>query len=290
MSGCEHAIRRGSLPLTSREVVQSATNQPGRPLTVDVHTSVLGLLKEGAWFGGLPPALQKLILQESVVRTYRKGQVIVREGEPPKGLFVVLEGRVRAIRDVGNGDEVLLHVGEAGCWFAYYSVFHGAPSIGSVVADSRVRVLVLTVLRFERIVEDEPRYFRAFANLALEHYAVLFRYVAEGHGLPPEDLLRMRLADLAALRRRDRPTGGPVSVNVSQADLATMVGVSRQTLNGLLARLQLDGLIEVGFRRIRVLDETRLRDKPSGDDTAGRSRHADTAGAHDRAPRLRGLA
>ena len=69
-----------------------------------------------------------------------------------------------------------------------------------------------------------------------------------------------------------------------------MVGVSRQTLNGLLARLQLDGLIEVGFRRIRVLDETRLRDKPSGDDTAGRSRHADAAGAHDRAPRLRGLA
>jgi CRP-like cAMP-binding protein len=259
-------------------------------LTVDVHTSVLGLLKEGAWFGGLPPALQKLILQESVVRTYRKGQVIVREGEPPKGMFVVLEGRVRAIRDVGDGDEVLLHVGEAGCWFAYYSLFHRRPSIGSVVADSRVRALLLTAPKFERIIEDEPRYYRAFADLALEHYAVLFRYVAEGHGLAPEDLLRARLADMAGLRRYERPTDGPVSVNVSQSDLATMLGVSRQTLNGLLARLQADGLIEVGFRRIRVLDEARLRNERGSEDTADSSRRAAAAGAHDGAPRLGGVA
>jgi DNA-binding transcriptional MocR family regulator len=104
-----------------------------------------------------------------------------------------------------------------------------------------------------------PRHFRAFAELALKHYAFLFRFLAEASGLAPEGRLRTRLAGLAELRRREQGTSGPIDVTVSQADLATMVGVSRKTLNTLLAHLQARGLIEVGFRRIRVLDEARLR-------------------------------
>ena len=58
-------------------------------MTIDVHTSVLGLLKQGAWFGALPPALQKLIPQESVVPTDRKGQVRLRR------ILVLGETRLR---------------------------------------------------------------------------------------------------------------------------------------------------------------------------------------------------
>jgi CRP-like cAMP-binding protein len=40
---------------------------------------------------------------------------------------------------------------------------------------------------------------------------------------------------------------------LSQVELASMVGLSRQRLSTLLGRLAAQGLIEVGFRRIRVL-------------------------------------
>ena len=40
---------------------------------------------------------------------------------------------------------------------------------------------------------------------------------------------------------------------MTQAELATMVGVSRQTLSALLGRLEARGVIETGFRSIRVL-------------------------------------
>jgi len=230
----------------------------------EAHPSVLKLLRQGAWFGGLPPALQELILRESVVRSYPKGQVVIREGEPPKGLFAVLEGRVRAVCWAGDAAEVLMHVGEAGLWFGHYGAMSRNPSIGSVIADSPVRLLLLPAFKFERIVADEPQYYRAFADAALERYAFLFRYVAEAHGLSPEGRLRARLADLAHLAGRERPRRGPVALTVSQTDLATLVGVSRQTLNGLLKRLEAERLIEVAFRRIRVLDEARLRDGRGG--------------------------
>lgn len=228
-------------------------------MDLKANVAAVALLKKGAWFGSLPPDLQATILQRGVVRSYRKGQVVIQEGESPKGLFAVLEGAVRGLCQVGDADEVLIHVGEAGLWFGVYGLLSGAPSIGSVITDAATQVLMLPIAEFGRIVEEEPRYYRHFAALALQHYALLYRYVAEGHGLPREELLCRRLVDLAEFRRRDNPTEGPVSLTVSQADLATMIGVARQTVNVILTRLEAHGLIEVGFRTIRILDEERLR-------------------------------
>ncbi len=55
------------------------------------------------------------------------------------------------------------------------------------------------------------------------------------------------------LWRDDLPTSGPVDLPLSQVELASMVGLSRQRLSTLLGRLAAQGLIEVGFRNIRVL-------------------------------------
>jgi len=228
---------------------------------LDIHArpQVAGLLRQGSWFGGFPPALQMLILQRSVIRSYQKGQFIIGDGAAPRGLFAVLEGQVHVVCHVGDADEVLVHIGEAGFWFGDHGVHSGAPSIGSVIAESAARTLLLPVAEFERIITDDPRSYRAFASLLVDRYAFLFRYMAQGQRLGREGWLCTRLADLAELRRRDMPASGSVTLTVSQADLATMVGVSRQTLNALLARLRARGLIEVGFRRIAVLDEAGLR-------------------------------
>jgi len=228
---------------------------------LDDYSGILEILRQGRWFGGLPSSLQDAVVHRSVIRTYGKGDVILREGEPAEGMFAVLDGQVRVVRSVGDAHEVLIHVGDVGFWFGEHGTMAGMPSIGSIVADAPVRVLVLPLFEFERIVEDEPRYFRAFADLLFDRYAVLFRYMGEMHSLASEEWLRTRLADLAAMRRGDLPTRDPVSITVSQADLATMIGVSRQTLNALLTRLEARGLIEVGYRSIRVLEcERALQD------------------------------
>jgi CRP/FNR family transcriptional regulator, cyclic AMP receptor protein len=223
-------------------------------LTKEDSEQALDILKHGEWFGGLPARLQELVVHHSIIRTYRKGQYIIREGEATKGIFGVLEGKVRAVCLVGDGNEVVTHVGEAGLWVGQYGMLSGALSIGSIIANSRVRALLLPVSKFEQIVEEEPRYYRAFAALIVKGYGVLFRYLAEANGLVPEEWLRLRLADLAAGRRRNAPAGDPVEISVSQAELATMIGVSRQTISALLARLEARGLIEIGFRTIRVLN------------------------------------
>ena len=169
---------------------------------MEADRDIANLLKAGRWFGGLPAALQDLIIERSVRKPYRKGDYIVREGKPPKAMHAVLSGRVRVTRKVGDEqEEMLIQLGGPGFWFGDYAVYSGAKSIASIVADTAVTTLALTVKEFERIVREEPGYFRAFADLLFERYADLLRYLAESHGLAPEEWLRTRLIDLAAVGR-----------------------------------------------------------------------------------------
>jgi CRP-like cAMP-binding protein len=112
--------------------------------------------------------------------------------------------------------------------------------------------------RKESMVDEEPRWFRPFARLALQRYALMVRQLSDTRSLPPGDRLRSRLADLIELRRLERFGRGPIVLRLSQEELARIVGVSRQTLNALLSELRAAGLIEPGFRSLRIPDPERL--------------------------------
>jgi CRP-like cAMP-binding protein len=157
------------------------------------------------------------------------------------------------VRALGNGAETLIHVGESGFWFGEYAMLSGAPAIASVVAAANTSALLLPTSAFERLVADEPRHYPHFARLLTERFATVFRYASEARAAAAEEWLRTRLHGLAERGRLDAVVEGPVDITVSQAELATMVGVSRQTLCMLLGRLQARGMIEVGYRKIRVL-------------------------------------
>jgi len=245
-------------------------------------------LSQGGWFGGLPRALQDTILERSTVRRFTKGQVINVEDSPADALFAILEGTVHMVRDPGGGEESLIHVGEPGFWFGAMAVLTNNPIPATAIARTPVRALMLTKTQVDRIVDEEPRYYAPFAKLALDRFALLVRMFAELRDLSPEARLRARLVNLAHLRQQDRDERGVLSLSVSQADLARMVGVSRQTLNTLLGRLAREGVIELAFRKIRVLQPARLMNPNApleDDDSANRASAGSAATRSPRPPR-----
>lgn len=208
---------------------------------------------EAGWFGGLPQALQARIVSRSRLRTFAKGDYLVRQGNVTKGMHGLLAGRTHHLHQVSEMQEVLLHVGAPGMWFGEYPLLSGEAAIGSVLAAAPTRTLFLPERGFEAIIEEEPRHLRHFARLLASRFGVAFRYLAESHGLAPEDWLLSRLRGLVETQHSGSIAGAPLdTISISQSQLASMVGLSRQTMNTLLARLARRGSIEVGFQSIRV--------------------------------------
>ena len=225
---------------------------------LDERQLLINRLSQGSWFGRMPLALRELVIARSRLRTYAKGQLLSIEGSPPKGLFAVLEGQVHVVATLASGDEALIHVAEPGFWLGEFGVLAGTPTLATFVAHSKVRALFFPKTQFDLIVDEEPRYYRYFAHLVFERYAALLRAFVEVQEVTPDVRLRRRLSAMAQLQQSVRASAGPVTLGLTQAELSRMIGVSRQTLNGLLNGLQQQGLIELGFRKITVIDPRRV--------------------------------
>lgn len=212
----------------------------------------IDVLRSGRWFASLPKALQSRIAQDAVLRQFRTGQHLLREGDPGRGMFGVVRGRTRHVCRVGEDREVLMHVGGPGLWTGEYSMLTGARSVGSVIADAPTQALHLSAKSWRQIVDEEPRWLGHFAALMAERFATAFRAYADAQGLTREEWIHARLRLVAQVEREH---GSQVPrIRLSQSHLASMVGVSRQTLSAALARLQRRGLLRVGFRVIELVE------------------------------------
>lgn len=221
--------------------------------------NALNLLRKGNWFGGLPEDLQGLLLDNSMIRLAEQNQVLIAEDTRPTGMFGLLEGQIVMTRQIDDKKDFLIHLGGPGFWFGENGILSGDPTLVTATAHTKVRALFLPISNFKQIIEVEPRYYELFAQLALSRYAILIRALGQSMSLSPEEYLRIRLADLSDMIHSERKSEDIVELALSQADLAAMIGSSRQTTNVLLKKLESKGLIEVAFRKIKILDPHRLR-------------------------------
>jgi len=212
----------------------------------------IDVLRRGQWFAGLPQPLQARIAQLGVLRRFRAGQHLLREGDLPRGMFGLVSGRTRHICQVGEDREVLMHVGGPGLWTGEYSMLSGCRSVGSVIADAPTQALHLSAAHWRRLVDEEPRWLGHFGALMATRFATAFRAYADAQGLTRDDWVHSRLALLAQVEQEH---GAPSpQIRLSQSQLASMFGLSRQSLSAALANLQARGLVRVGFRLIELVD------------------------------------
>lgn len=221
--------------------------------------NALHLLRKGNWFVGLPEDLQGLLLDNSMIRLAEQNQVLIAEDTRPTGMFGLLEGQVAITRQIGNKNDFFIHLGGPGFWFGENGVLSEDPPLITATARTKVRALFLPISSFKQIIEVEPRYYKSFAQLVLSRYSILIRVLSQSNSLSPEEYLRIRLADLSDMIHSERKSGDIVELSLSQTDLAAMIGSSRQTINMILKKLESKGLVEVAFRKIKIIDPSGLR-------------------------------
>jgi len=228
-------------------------------MRAEYRQNALRLLRKGKWFGELPEELQHLLLDNSMLRLAEKNQGLIAEDTYPTGMFAMLEGQVAITRQIGNKEDYFFHLGGPGFWFGENSLLSQESTVITATARTKVRLLFLPTSSFEQIVNNNHRYYKLFVKLMLARYAIVIRTLGLSNTLPPEEFLRIRLADLSDMIHSEGFSEDVVDLALSQTDLAAMIGASRQTINMLLKKLESEGLIEVAFRKIRILNPVALR-------------------------------
>jgi CRP/FNR family cyclic AMP-dependent transcriptional regulator len=212
------------------------------------------VLAQASWMGA--DLIEPLIRHGRIIRL-APGQWAQAEGEEETGLLVVIEGVVQMLCKAPGDREVLIGQGGPGYALGQTTRFGGGPRIVTVVSAGRSRVLRITDRALTLIAAEAPQIWQAVAALLYLQMRALAQLVVETVALPPRQRLASRL-DL--LSRAPLPEAGrQMTLRLPQQALGEMLGLSRKTVNGLLAEFEAAGLIARGYGAITVLDAAGLR-------------------------------
>lgn len=197
------------------------------------------------------------LAQRGRVRNYSSGTVLFHEGEPGDSLHVVVEGRIRVAVVSPTGEEATVaYIGPGDC-VGEFSIFDGRPRSASAIASERTKTFVVTRDAFVEWLEDRP----TAALALLETLSLRLRradeQLADLSFLDLPHRLAKQLLHLS--QAHGEKTDGGARLRVTPGELASMLAVSRESVNKQLNFVQREGWITLGRGWVRVLDPHALR-------------------------------
>ncbi|WP_372876195.1 Crp/Fnr family transcriptional regulator [Pseudomonas sp.] len=217
-------------------------------------------LQGGHWFGALPAALQDALLAAARVQRLDAGQRLFRRGDPPSGLYAVVEGAMRIGAVSAQGKEALLTLIEAPYWFGEVSLFDGQPRTHDAFAEGASTLLLVPQSALLELLERQPQYWRDFALLMSQKLRLAFIALEQMSLLPAAPRLARRLLMIAENYGEGESRR---VIHLAQEQLALMLAISRQTTNQILNELQAQGILRLTYGEIEILDLARLRQAAS---------------------------
>ena len=217
-------------------------------------------LQGGHWFSALPAALQDALLEMAQVQRLDAGQRLFRRGDPPCGLYAVVEGAMRIGAVSAQGKEALLTLVEAPYWFGEVSLFDGQPRTHDAFAEGASTLLLVPQAALLALLEQQPQYWRDFALLMSQKLRLAFIALEQMSLLPAAPRLARRLLMIAENYGEGEPRR---VIHLAQEQLALMLAITRQTTNQILQELQAQGIVRLTYGEIEILDLDRLRQAAS---------------------------
>jgi CRP-like cAMP-binding protein len=207
------------------------------------------------FFAGLDPDALGRVAAGTRARRFRRGEVIFHLGDPGDALFIIVSGEVKISLPSEDGDEAILVRLARGDVFGELALLDGAPRSATATALTAVETVVLPRDRFRELIANEPAVRDALlASLAAE-LRRLTTHVEELHFLDITGRLAACLSRLATDGGTALPDGAiQLKTSLTQGDLASMVGSTRQSVNKLLRQFTDDGYLRLERDAIVVTD------------------------------------
>jgi len=108
------------------------------------------------FFSPLSADERKKLADEATLHVFNAGEIIIREGDPGRSIYVILDGQVRVFTRDHHGKELELAILEVSQFFGEMSFLTGKPRSGSVMALDTSVIVELGYTSMRRVVKEHP--------------------------------------------------------------------------------------------------------------------------------------
>ena len=195
----------------------------------------------------LTEAELRVLSAQGAVKSFRKQTVIVSEGDETDSLYVILSGRIKVFLADESGKEIVLGTQGRGEYFGEM-VLDGGPRSASVMTLEPSRFVVIPKRKVREFLCSHPEFAIRLVEKLIRRSRVLTASVKtlalmDVYGRVARVLLELAEEDRGQLVIKEKLT---------QADVASRVGASREMVSRILKDLAVGGYISTRQKRITI--------------------------------------
>ena len=188
----------------------------------------------------------------------QRGGIIFAEGEAGERMYVVLDGKVKLGQTSPDGRESLLAVLGPGEVFGELSLFDPGPRTATATAVTDTVVVGLGHADLRPWLTGRPEVAESLLQALAQRLRRTNEALADLVFSDVPGRVAKQLLDLADKFGQPGPDGVLVHHDLTQEELAQLVGASRETVNKALADFTQRGWVEVDQRQVLLIDMERL--------------------------------
>ena len=215
-------------------------------------------LRKAGLFQGVDPDDVEALSGEFEIFDAPRGQVLFTEGEPGDSLYIVLSGKVKLGRRASDGRENLVAVMGPSDQFGELSLFDPGPRTATAVVVTDGRIARLPKSALQKWVQERPQISMQLLRVVARRLRRTNTMLADLIFVDVPGRVAKQLLQLA--QRFGSVDGGQLRVthDLTQEELAQLVGASRETVNKALADFAARGWLRLEGESVVILDRERL--------------------------------
>ena len=193
-------------------------------------------LRSVAMYRALSADDRARLAEVASVRSYDKGEELFSEGDASDFLYTVLSGRVKVVKSIPTGKEVILEIFGAGDPVGAVVAYEGRPYPATAIAVEPAACLLVRRGRFFALLERHPTLVRGFLLGMTQRIVELTRRIPEVAGGRVETRFAHLFLKLADRMGRPGPRGVTIPMTLSRQDLADLTGTTIETCIRVMSR------------------------------------------------------
>ncbi len=221
------------------------------------HERARDILRDATFLGGLPPAAIDQLARRVHFARFVKGQSIYRRGDEGDSLMVILSGRVKVANVTADAHEVVLNFLGKGDVNGEIAVLDGRERTANASALEDTEALVLQRRDLLPVLTANPETMLEIITLLCDKLRLASSMI-EANTLDMAGRAASGLLRLARQHGRQVKDGVLIDLKLSQRDLGSYLGLSRENVNRQLGSLREKSIVRVEGASITVLDEAAL--------------------------------
>lgn len=221
-------------------------------------TDKIAALRRTILFGELNETELIALAGHAVERRLRRNEILFVAGDEAAGLFVIVEGALRAFREGVDGREQVIHVERAGATIAELPVFDDKPYPSTVAAEEDTTVLFLSKREVKTLCLAHPEIALAGMKLLAGRLRKCAELVEALSLREVDQRLARWLLSEARARGKRTDNGLELDLVLTNQQIAARIGSVREVVSRALARLQQNGLVTIEGRHVMIHQEEAL--------------------------------